>query len=99
MIHIKIKRNKEGRIRAFTARNHGVSEVCAAVSVLVINTVNSIEALTDERFTCAYEEEGGYIRFKLVNEPGKDASLLLEAMALGLRSVKERYEDEITLTE
>ena len=69
------------------------------MSMLVINTVNSIEALTGESFTCDYKEDGGFIRFALSSAPGRESSLLLDAMVLGLRSVKERYGNEIKLKE
>lgn len=97
MISIAITRGADGDIRAFTARNHGASDVCAAVSLLVINTVNSIEALTDTAFSCDYKDDGGFIRFSLTDAPAREAGLLLDAMLLGLRSVAEQYADEIKL--
>ncbi len=87
-------------IVAFTVENHGRSDVCAAVSLFVLNTVNSIEALTDEPFACDYNEDGGFIDFKLTDPPASDgAKLLLNSMMLGLNGVKTEYPLEIKITQ
>ena len=95
MISVSIRR-KKGRIKTFTVADHGKTNVCAAVSLLTLNTVNSIEALTSTHFTCEYNPEGGFLWFEL-KESNPEACLLLEAMALGLKSVKENYGSEIEL--
>jgi uncharacterized protein YsxB (DUF464 family) len=103
MINAVINRDASGRIRGFTVHNHGTGIVCAAVSMLVLNTVNSIEALTPAVFTCDCEEGGGFIRFALIESGAAEcaggAALLLDAMVLGLRSVEESYGSEIQLDE
>ena len=100
MISITVKRDSSKRIRAFTAKNHSKSNVCAAVSMMVINTVNSIGALTGEPFDCKQDKKKGNITFSLkLPEPGEGALLLLEAMYLGLSSVKDEYGKEIEIKE
>ena len=100
MIATEISRDADGNIRAFTVRSHGKDIICAAVSMLVINTVNSIETLTSEPFDCDYDENGGFLCFSLHSAvPGREAALLLDAMLLGLRSVRERYEKQIEIKE
>ncbi|MCL2421736.1 MAG: ribosomal-processing cysteine protease Prp [Defluviitaleaceae bacterium] len=99
MISVTIRRNKKGRIGGYTVRDHGETDVCAAVSLLTLNTANSIEAFTDEVFNCDYDPEGGFFQLELPRViEGHDCpevDLLLEAMVLGLKSVKEDYGDEI----
>ena len=101
MISVTISRNPAGRIYGFSVLNHSKSDVCAAVSLLTLNTVNSIEALTDETFNCDYNPEGGFLQVELprVKEglESPSAGLLLDAMALGLHSVKENYSNEIEI--
>ena len=101
MISAAILRNKSGCIWGFQVLNHGESNVCAAVSLLALNTANSIEALTDEPFVCDYNPEGGFLKVELpqIKEgcSGGSAELLLEAMVLGLKSVKENYSSEIEI--
>ena len=88
-----------GQFTAFTVKNHGDSYVCSAVSMLVLNTVNCIEALTEQAFDCDYDNDGGYIRFALTAPRLDGAGILLDAMLFGLKSVQEQYPDEIILKE
>ena len=101
MISVTIRRNPKGRIYGFTVLDHGKTDVCAAVSLLTLNTANSLEAFTNEPFTCDYNPEGGFLQLELPKvKEGHDslkADLLLETMALGLRSVKENYNSEIEI--
>ena len=103
MISVTIRRNQKGRIYGFAVKDHGKTDVCAAVSLLTLNTANSIEALTSEPFTCDYDPEGGFLQLELPQikeeHDNPKVDLLLEAMALGLRSVKENYDNEIELTD
>ncbi|MCL2199877.1 MAG: ribosomal-processing cysteine protease Prp [Defluviitaleaceae bacterium] len=101
MIDIKIIRGTHGKIISFTVANHGDSIVCAAVSMLVLNTVNSIEKLTRDNFTCDYNENGGYLTFSLTNPntTTEGINILLEAMSLGLTSAKAEYPTEIEIKE
>ena len=102
MISVRISRNAKGHICGFTVKDHGdAGIVCPAVSLLTLNTANSLEVLTDGPLACEYDPEGGFLQVKLPHiaegcECPK-AGLLLEAMALGLRSVKESYSDQIEI--
>ncbi len=73
--------------------------VCAAVSMLVINTVNAIEAFTASRYTLDTEEQSGRIDFVLKGEPDHDTGLLLDAMFLGLQDVQNNYGNEYLILE
>ena len=103
MIQAIVHRNAAGQIDSFKVANHGESYVCAAVSMLVINTINSIEALTDAQFVCNTNEEEGQIDFSLTtprSEPaGQSAGILIDAMALGLEDVAAEYPNELTMTQ
>ena len=67
MTKITIYRNENREVERFTCSGHaGYSEygtdiVCASISVLVINTINSIEAFTSVAYTCEADEETGDI--------------------------------------
>ena len=67
--------------------------------MLSINTVNSIESLTDDKFACKYDEDGGFIDFRLLFKPSIKASVLLDALKLGLVSAKKEYPKEIKIIE
>ena len=101
MIRAKVKRDADGLVAGFTVENHGLSEVCAAVSMFALNTVNSIEAFADDDFVCDYNEKGGYLSFSL-DEPhiiSEAANVLLKSLFLGLKSASEQYPEEIVFEE
>ena len=99
MILANLTKDAAGKLRAFEVNNHGESYVCAAVSVLVINTVNSIEALTAQEFDCAHDDEAGLVRFVVKGELDSGAELLLESLRLGLASIQEMYPHEFKMQE
>ena len=57
----------------------GKDIVCAGVSALVLNTINSIETFRDDEFTCEVQEKNGDVLIKkvdlnnLINEKKPDA--------------------------
>ena len=94
MIRIRLL-TKSGRYVGFTSDGHagyanaGHDIVCSAVSALMINTVNSIEAFTDDHFEV--DEDDGHLSFRLKGNAGEKSLLLLDSLALGLRSIGETY--------
>ena len=88
---------EEQRIIAFTCNGHAgyakASEdiVCAAISMLVINTINSIEALTKTVPIVETDPESGYIHCSFEDDITDEAALLLDSMILGLSQIKEQY--------
>jgi hypothetical protein len=102
MIEATVYRNKNGNIYGFKVTDHSESIVCSAVSMLVLNTSNSIEKFVpDAHMISEYDENGGY--FKIILPQIKDgiyihdADLLFKSLLLGLEGVKEMYEDEINI--
>lgn len=81
--------------------DHGQDIVCSAVSMIVINTINSIDLLTKEPFTLDQDEEKGHIDCAFenmkVNKGTDDAALLLKSMVLGLNSIQKQYRDYIQI--
>lgn len=76
----------------------GSDIVCAAISVLTINTMNAIEQFTDVDFTQDVDEAECSIEFK-IEKPTKETTLLLETMVLGLQTMEDNkdYEEYIDL--
>ncbi len=68
--------------------------VCSAVSILVINTLNALEAYTDDETSHVSDEEEGTIEFRFRRRPSHDAELLLQTMILGLESLEGNSEYE-----
>jgi len=97
-----IYKNECGNIYGYKITDHSQSIVCAAISILALNTSNSIEKfVSDAEMINSYEQEGGYFKVILPQiEKGEyihDADLLLKSLVLGLEGIKEMYEDEINI--
>ena len=97
MIRVEVKQNDNDEIIGFHVEGHaeysepGTDIICASVSALVINCVNSVEHFTEVRFDLKTEEDG-MIDFTLVDNPiPKDANLLLLSLFIGLKKIEENY--------
>ena len=94
MIRAEIYKSKN-QFRGFRVTGHaGYAEsghdiVCAAVSALVINTWNSVEAFTDDTFKGTANEEKGYFLFELAEPCSDEAKLLMRSLELGLRDIQK----------
>lgn len=105
MIRIKIYQTKKKEILGFDtighaeSTNEGYDLVCSAVSILVLNTVNSIEALTASKVSEEVAENEGRISFRLKTAPSKETQLLFRSMVIGLKSMvdDENYSKYIGL--
>ena len=96
MISVKVvKENK--KYKKVTILGHALYDdygkdiVCAGVSALVLNTINSIEEFTEDKFSCAQEEKSGLVEFVIVSEVSKEASLLMDSLFLGLMNIQHDY--------
>ena len=102
MITITIYQNHED-VTGFRCIGHsgyaesGSDIICAGVSALVINTINSIDALTVSTFQLDTEEESGLIDFTFEEAADHDAQLLVESMILGLKGIQNDYGNEFII--
>lgn len=96
MVNVMIYK-KEGYIEGFHFSGHagfakrGKDIVCAGISALVINLVNSVEQLTDDGFTCEADEDLGDVEFHLKDVPSERANLLMESFLLGVKGIENTY--------
>ena len=106
MIHAVIYQNERKECTGFQIEGHagyaqaGQDIVCAAVTVLAVNTMNAIERYADDKFSAISDEEAGLIACHFSGVPSYEANLLLNAMILGLSEMAhdENYETYIDLT-
>ena len=71
--------------------DYGNDIVCAAVSVLTINLINSIDNFTDDEISVVQDEDKGLIKLSFKDEPGYDSDLLLRSFELGVDSIFQQY--------
>lgn len=104
MICAVFRENREGYLTGFSVEGHagyanpGDDIVCAAVSALVINTINSVEALTEASFEVNDPKDPSKepLVFQLTSDPAScpDSELLLRSLYLGLSSIKDQPENQ-----
>ena len=69
----------------------GYDVICAAVSVLAINTENSIDLLTDDKYSLAYDEEDAMVHVMMTHAISHETSVLLAAFEIGVKAISEEY--------
>ncbi len=88
---------EDGEFRRLRCEGHaGYAEggrdiVCAAVSALVINTVNAIEAFCDQDFSLQTDEKTGRIELRLTHPVNEKTNLLMDSFVLGMTGIKNEY--------
>jgi uncharacterized protein YsxB (DUF464 family) len=97
MIKVTVFRNADNLITGFRMSGHadyaekGSDIVCAAVSALVINTINSIEHFTTDTFNLNQDEDKGFMEFHMVGPVSSYGNLLLNSLAFGLKGIEKEY--------
>ncbi len=98
MIDVTVYQNTAGTAVGLRMKGHaeyaayGQDIVCAAVSALVINTINAVESFTDDTFEQAIHQEEDVVSFMLTSDPVSASSeLLLKALILGLSGIQSEY--------
>ena len=100
MVEITIFTNNKQELVGFEVCGHagmadkGQDILCAAISVLVINSIHAIVRYTDDNPLVEADEERGLIQCRFDKSVGKDSDLLLKTMILGLENLEENPEYE-----
>ena len=70
----------------------GTDIVCAATSALMINTINAVEAFTNDKFN--WNQSDGYLEYHLTGAISKSSALLMKTLVLGITDIQKNYGDE-----
>ena len=96
MTYIEIVKH-DGEYRGFECHGHsGFAEegddiVCSAISMLTINTINSIDHFLDDEISVTTDESKGDMQCYFTGKPSDGAKLLMDSMKLGLESISAQY--------
>jgi len=94
MISVTVEKEK-GCWRSLSSTGHadyarkGQDIICAAVSALLINACNSLEALTEDSFEG--EEADGRLLLSFPDGLSEKGTLLMDSLLLGLRQIETDY--------
>lgn len=69
---------------------YGRDIVCSGVSSIVINTINSLDNLTDATLNVESDDDKGFIDCVIYN-PDHDSNLLMKSLVLGLEGIRDSY--------
>ena len=107
MINITIYRTESGHIHSFEMDGHalfadrGKDIVCAGVSAVSVGAINAVHELTGVTPDLEHRADG-FLRCVIPGGLSEDVyekvQLILEAMAVSLRSIEETYGEHIKIT-
>ncbi len=96
---IKITFQKQnGEYKSVISEGHaefaesGEDIVCSAVSVLLINTANSLESFTDSLL--GSDSDDGVLTIVLKDTIDEKARVLMDSLKLGLETVRDEYGED-----
>jgi len=105
MTHITIyKSSATNRTVGFKSAGHagyaeeGSDIICSAISVLTINTINSIEQFTDAVYDMSVDAEEASIDYIVTSNISYTTQVLLDALELGLRTMAADNPDYLLIT-
>ncbi len=76
----------------------GKDIVCAAVSVLTQNFVNSVEELLKTDVSVELDSKSGYMDIRISDYDKDDVQLLFKSLVLGLEEISKEYSKNVKLT-
>ncbi len=102
MTTIIIQRNQEGFYKSLICMGHAEfakkkrfgkepDVLCAGISALVINTINSLEELAGEKLSVVQNEETGFLKCDFESDLQGKSIFLLESMIFGLENLSKEY--------
>ena len=98
MTTVTIQKDHNQAYRGFTcighadyARKNQPDILCAAISALVIGTVNSLEELAGEKLTLVTDEATGFIRCDFQGALQEKSNFLIDAMVFNLENLSREY--------
>ena len=97
MIKVVVSVDEDGGYKSIEFSGHalfadsGKDIVCAAVSILAINTLNSIEVFCKDEFDAYDEPKKGYLKAEFKSKLSDKADLLMKSLMLGLDGISQEY--------
>ena len=97
MISITVSIDKNGEYKRIEFNGHalfaeyGTDIVCAAVSILALNTLNSIEIFCEDIISVEEDTENGLLAAEFKNKLSEKAKLLMDSLLLGLDGISKEY--------
>ncbi len=104
MTEISFYKDSEDQFTGFKCTGHsgyadeGSDIVCAAVSMLTFNFVNSVEKLLGVKTYVEQREEDAYLNVSIEDYNRSDVQLLFRSLLLGIEEIEKNYKKYLRLT-
>ena len=104
MTKVTLLKDQQDKFYGFEATGHagfagyGRDIVCAAVSVLLINTANSLEELLSKDVSSTQDPKAGFLEIKVTDYDDPDVQLLFRSLELGLKEIAGEHPKNLNLT-
>ncbi|MDR1150198.1 MAG: ribosomal-processing cysteine protease Prp [Clostridiales bacterium] len=97
MIIITLRYYKNSVV-GFDVVGHSEKFICSCISFLVINTINSVDVFTKDRFMCK-KNDCGHIKFSFINKKNISykSKVLMDSLELGFISLEKKYKKFVCL--
>ncbi len=95
---------RDNEVVGFESKGHsgyaeaGSDIICSAVSVLILNTLNSLEQLTDVDFEGSVDEENAVIECMITDKNSIESLVLFNSLVLGLTMLAEDNPKFVSIT-
>ena len=73
------------------AKKNQPDVLCAAISALVIGTINSLDELAGEQMSVSTDEDTGFIRCSFQDILQEKSSFLVDSMVFSLKNLSREY--------
>ncbi|HHX70038.1 MAG: ribosomal-processing cysteine protease Prp [Miniphocaeibacter sp.] len=108
MINIKMTIDSNNRIKKVESRGHGEYDdsgkdiVCSAVSVYLINTINTLTEILKISDNIEYSVDYGFYNLTInyntmAEENIRQTVLIMDSLKLALKSIEENYNEYISV--
>ncbi|MCR5304204.1 MAG: ribosomal-processing cysteine protease Prp [Lachnospiraceae bacterium] len=100
MIQVTVFRDPDGTYRSFRCEGHagyadkGEDIICSAVSILVVNTVNSLEGISKDRVRTVSKSGKGYVDCEFLETPTEIGKAFMDSFIMGIRGIIKSYGDD-----
>ncbi len=98
MTTITICKTVTGAYKGFTTFGHAEYAkrkkpdiLCSAISVLVLNAINSMEELYGEKMKVITNDETGFIKCDFEGSLQKESIVIMDSMVFGLENLSKTY--------
>ena len=98
MIRATILHSNSGMAVGFTVTNHGDPKVCAAVTALVINTIDCIHklcAVPEDDVSCEIHDGSVVFALKRASQRTPQVGLMLDSLVIALSNLSRQFPKDV----